>query len=1008
MPERIMNGSPRVGHAPGLLLLPALFLALLIVLGVLSARTARMNAMDSVRMMARNQAQLQAEHASSLLRTVDVALGAVVSSDRLPEAILAGDRSAVKAHVQHFVRFLPQVANVLVQDAAGKVILDLYPGGPEPSDLELGLVMDRHDQGWRAFWSGQVGAADGSPYVGMSRQVSAADGRLVGAVLVMIEPGYFYERYRDMDTRVVDVIALYDERGGLLSAWTGDGRSLQDATMVWDLPLLGGLRRQALLRSGLNTLESETAVGGVALCSDFPYRIAVAYDVDRMLGGWRDTVHTQLLLLLLVALATGAATWILRSVGQSRRRAELTAMKLAEQQRMRNMLRRVAEASAGNDLAGAVTVCLEEVATFMNWPCGYAWFFSGDRSLRPLAWCLADHPRREALLGAVGDCRPSPEALDLERAHWFQDLRQALLSGVGPVIGAGMRSACVVPVRRENRTIILLCFPAPRGETPDQVALDVVAQPAATLAEVARRREAERGLRASERLYRSMFHSHPAVMILADPETGAIVDANASASRFYGYPREELLGMDVQILTEDPGEDLEARLGSMFVRAGTDRAERMEARHRLHDGSVREVEILGCGVTIRGAGRLFLVVVDVSERVEAERQLMRARDAAQAANHAKSDFLASMSHEIRTPLSGVMGMLQLIRMAPLEPAVAENVDTAMASGRALMTIINDVLDLSRIEAGRLDIRTEPFEPRAVFEEVLNSFRPQLLGRDIRLRQTISPDLPAGLVGDPVRLRQILFNLVGNALKFTPQGAIHVEAWPERGGGGTLLLHCRVSDTGIGIPLNKQEKIFEPFQQAGDSAARMGGSGLGLAIVRRLVDMLGGSIALQSAPDEGTVVTFSIAVRPQDKIARPAGPQAETPQETLRILVAEDNRINRMALTQYLGHLGHTVTEADDGRQAVQRLAENACDVVLMDIQMPVLDGIGAAKAIRAGESGADRRDVPIIALTAHAMAGDRNRLLAEGMDGYLPKPYDFVELETTLRRIVQSRRKGGK
>jgi signal transduction histidine kinase/CheY-like chemotaxis protein len=400
---------------------------------------------------------------------------------------------------------------------------------------------------------------------------------------------------------------------------------------------------------------------------------------------------------------------------------------------------------------------------------------------------------------------------------------------------------------------------------------------------------------------------------------------------------------------------------------------------------------------------------EIVERKQAQEQLLAAKVAAEQATRAKSEFLANMSHEIRTPLNGLLGMLQHLKNTPLQAEQSEDVEAALGSGQRLLGVLNDILDLSRIEAGKMDLEKESFDPGRVVREVTGIFQANADAKNIALRCKIDPDLP-WVVSDQGRLRQILFNLVGNAVKFTERGEVAVaariqfaETSGEQGGAQHVALAFEVNDTGIGIPSDKLVGLFEPFTQVdGTHARKYGGSGLGLGIVRRLVDLMGGRIDIESEPGRGTRVCFTLPLAVADAEGCRTEAEGDSRESallgSLNILVAEDERVNRMIIERLLTKQGHRVVAVTDGYHCLQALDENDFDVILMDIQMPEMDGLETARAIRARDDG--KREVPIIALTAHAMKGDREVFLEAGMDDYLSKPVDFNEVSRVLGRVV--------
>ncbi len=530
--------------------------------------------------------------------------------------------------------------------------------------------------------------------------------------------------------------------------------------------------------------------------------------------------------------------------------------------------------------------------------------------------------------------------------------------------------------------------------------------------DITERKQAEEALKASEAKFHSLFASMLELVVLHEivfDEQGEavdyrILDCNPAFTASTGLSREHVVG---RLATEAYGTDY-----------GTDPAPYLDVFARVAlTGEPCSFETyfppmdkhFRISAVSHARNSFATVTTDITEAKRTHEALRAAKDAAEAASRAKSEFLANMSHEIRTPLNGILGMLQLIKHTPLDMTQGEYVDVATQSSLRLTRLLTDILDLSRIEAGRLPMVTEPFSLAEALGSVEQLFRPVALQTGVDLRVKVDPAIPESLLGDPLRLQQIFNNLVGNASKFTSSGSIEVTAHPlPEFQAGQFRVLFTVVDTGCGIPDDKLDDIFQPFTQVSEGLRRSHqGAGLGLAICKQLIEIMGGSIDVVSEVGVGTTIyicmPFGLPSSPSRQSATDAWSSAvplRTMTRTLRVLLAEDDHVSAVVCKKLLQGIGASVEVAGDGQQALDALRREPFDLVLMDIQMPVMEGVEATRAIRRGEAGEDRKRIPIIAMTAYAMAGDREKLLAAGMDGYVAKPVELDELLDAIQRVL--------
>jgi PAS domain S-box-containing protein len=572
-------------------------------------------------------------------------------------------------------------------------------------------------------------------------------------------------------------------------------------------------------------------------------------------------------------------------------------------------------------------------------------------------------------------------------------------------LGKGYESVALIPLRHGAEILGLLQFNDPRRDLFDEPRIYLFERLATNLALGLVQHRTLRALQHSEEKYRTIFEMAPIGIILTNTE-GEVFDVNPQMVSIIGAASAEQavaflqnIGQTFYVRPGRRGELLEQLRSQTEVIDFEYEARRIDGKHiwismnaRLRKDQVNEARLIDG------------FAVDVTERKQAEEALLSAKEEAETANKAKSEFLANMSHEIRTPINGILGMIQLMQETSLDQEQREYIDTAWKSTKRLNRLLSDLLDLSKVEANMLQLRDEAIELEEVRQSIQDVFGHVAARNKNSIRMTVDKAIPDRLYGDGTRLTQVLFNLVGNAAKYTHHGEVEVQA---------LLLQqldplvCRVlftvADTGPGIPEDKLEHVFEAFTQVFDSSSQYTrqyqGAGLGLPLVKRLVQLMGGSASIVSSKGDGTTVFVSLPFRiPEGQ--EPGLPDRPSPAPSApkqaRILLVDDDAATQLHVRRLLEKQGFSVQIAQNGLEALFELSRRVYDCVLMDVQMPGMDGLEATRKIRSAQ--AEFRDTPIIALTAYAMSGDREKFLQAGMDGYLAKPVDNEDLLRVLTR----------
>jgi len=561
------------------------------------------------------------------------------------------------------------------------------------------------------------------------------------------------------------------------------------------------------------------------------------------------------------------------------------------------------------------------------------------------------------------------------------------------------------PVKCGEDFVGTLCVVYQENRVPTEDDKKVIGIIASALSAEEDRRQAREDLVRSQESFKRLAEQCP-ISIMQFDSQGRLIFVNEWHMQHFagnGVDKQKLLGMHIQEL---PG----------LVKAGiNEQVGRILKGEHLDVPEIFFPEFIGggCGwVSLRGVPLKegdkitggILIREDLTAWKKTEQELVKARQEAEAASRVKTEFLANMSHEIRTPLNGIAGMLQLLKETSLDMEQKEYVDLGIKSSHRLTRLLSDILDLSRIEAGHMTIHQEEFDPLELCSSVNELFAVTTRNKHLSLECIFQEGFPSRLVGDEARIQQILFNLVGNALKFTEKGGVQV-SWSLYAGDDTeQQVRITVQDTGIGMEQEVLQELFKPFVQAENSYTRKyQGAGLGLSIVKRLVELMHGNISVKSVPGQGSTfyVDLPLKAAEDSDVSRQEDSQdSEKALSGLRILLVEDDPANRFAMQKLLQKSGHHVQTAQNGSQAVEAFARSHFDCIFMDIHMPVMDGVQATRKIRSMQDSGIAPKVPIIALTAYTLNGDREKFLESGMDEYLGKPVQMQDIENVLKKLL--------
>ena len=799
--------------------------------------------------------------------------------------------------------------------------------------------------------------------IALSRRLNHPDGSFAGAVIGSLKLAFFQNLFDSVDSGPHGATALFSPNQTLIirkpyveSEW---GRSMAGSNLFTEFQLKkSGWVQYRALTDGVERVATYQQVG------DFPLILTVAVARDSIFSEWRQKAEIVGAALLFTILLTGFLAMFASLELRRRGRAEQAALESETRYRL----------LADNSSDLIVLVDLDGIRRFVSPASRALYGYEPEEMLRSDMFGAAHPDDQPRLAAAVEQLKAGTERVVVE-------LRARCKSGDYIWVESHMRLV-LDPMNGEARILGLV-------------------------RDISHRHAIEQAIRESETQFRTLADTVSDLIIRTLPG-GERTYVSPSCRTVLGYEPDELISAPSGSFTHPLDLDL-VRERMRAIMAG-DEDTLVLSRAIRRDGTVIWLEGRISLVWDIHAGRIVEIVSvmrDVSQHKAMEERMERARLHAEQASQLKSEFLANMSHEIRTPMNGIIGMTSLLLGTPLSTDQRRYADAVRISADALLSVINDILDLSKLEAGKLNLEIVPFSFATIVSDCVELLAAKAADKGIRLTSDVDARAQLTHLGDPTRLRQIILNLLANAVKFTDRGFVALHIAGETHGTASRL-SIRIQDSGIGMDDAAKAKLFRKFEQAdGSVARRFGGTGLGLAISKQLIDRMEGTIGVVSELGEGSIFTVELTLPTTSAAPSELAPLADAqaanataPREDRprKILVAEDNHINQLLVVTLLEEAGYLVDVAEDGLEALAAIRRENYDLVLMDAQMPNMDGLQATRAIR--DLGDGRGRIPIIALTANAMAGDREHYLAAGMDDYLSKPLDAASMLSMVQAWI--------